>query len=231
MKIALLADIHANGDALEVVLRAAKVAGVDRLFIAGDIVGYYYDVDRVLTLLDDWDCAMVRGNHESMLRDWCSGRGRELIHRKYGSGIELASTQLGDRRCEDLYSLPAAREVCVEDFRILICHGSPWDEELYIYPDAGPATRDRMLAGGQNMVVFGHTHFPVVWRSQRGVVVNPGSVGQQRDRKPGACWALWDLQTHEVELRREQYDTMRLVAECRQRDPHLPYLAEVLVRH
>ncbi|MCH8855364.1 MAG: flagellar hook-associated protein FlgK [Proteobacteria bacterium] len=67
-------------------------------------------------------------------------------------------------------------------------------------------------------------------RVEGSIVVNPGSVGQPRDRIPGACWALWDTESHAVELRRETYDASAEIAACRERDPHLPYLADVLTR-
>jgi hypothetical protein len=46
----------------------------------------------------------------------------------------------------------------------------------------------------------------------------------------GACWALWDTASGDVSLCRESYDVAALVAECRRRDPDLPYLADVLTR-
>jgi len=79
-------------------------------------------------------------------------------------------------------------------------------------------------------VVFGHTHYPVLWNVEGRMAVNPGSVGQPRDRIPGACWALWDTDTDEIHLRREMYDAGGLVAECRARDPHLNFIADVLTR-
>ena len=41
---------------------------------AGDLVGYYYEADRVLELIDGWPHTMVRGNHEEMLAEWRSGQ-------------------------------------------------------------------------------------------------------------------------------------------------------------
>ena len=53
MRVGLLADIHGNADSLASVLAAAESLGVERLLIAGDLVGYYYDVEGVLALLDE----------------------------------------------------------------------------------------------------------------------------------------------------------------------------------
>jgi len=78
--------------------------------------------------------------------------------------------------------------------------------------------------------VMGHTHYPMLKRIGSTAVINPGSVGQPRDRKPGACWALFDTKDHTIELRRENYDSSSLVRECQLRHPELPYLSEVLQR-
>ena len=88
----------------------------------------------------------------------------------------------------------------------------------------------KFAAEGQDLVVFGHSHYPVLWREGGCIVVNPGSVGQPRDRRPGACWALWDTASHAVTLHRESYDAAPLIAEARRRDPQLPYLWKVLTR-
>ena len=230
MKIALLADIHANADALSAVLAAAKVADVDQILVAGDTIGYYYQPDRVFKLLQEWSWTMVRGNHEEMLRDWLAGQGQDDIRRRYGTGLAEAARCLTARQIEDLLALPPTRELQVDGRRVLLCHGSPWDLNAYVYPDAADEVPRRMAAGGHDLVVFGHTHYPVVWELDSARVVNPGSVGQPRDRKPGACWAIWDTQADTVVLRREPYDVSRITAECCRRDPHLPYLADVLAR-
>ena len=69
MKIAVLSDIHGNNLALKLVLDEARILGVERLFILGDIVGYYYHPEEVIHLLNDWHKEMIQRNHESMLKD------------------------------------------------------------------------------------------------------------------------------------------------------------------
>jgi predicted phosphodiesterase len=79
-------------------------------------------------------------------------------------------------------------------------------------------------------VVIGHTHYSMLMRFGDALLLNPGSVGQPRDRKPGAAWATFDTVTGEVELRRERYDTGPLARGAAKRHPDMPYLAEVLTR-
>ncbi|NJL17433.1 MAG: hypothetical protein HC938_09750 [Nitrospira sp.] len=105
-----------------------------------------------------------------------------------------------------------------------------WDINQYIYPDASEELFGRCVESNFDLVVMGHTHYPTLRRMGNTLLVNPGSVGQPRNRKPGASWALFDTESGAVDLRTEQYDVTCLVGECRRRHSELPYLYEVLSR-
>ena len=230
MKVALLADIHGNADALSVVLSAARAAGAERSLIAGDLVGYYPDAACVLDLLDEWDWEGVGGNHEAMLEQWHQGKDLDAISNKYGTALACTVTELDAARIDMLISLPATRDLEIAARRVRLCHGAPWDRDEYVYPDANDAVKTRFAADGLDLVVYGHTHYPTLWRVGETLVVNPGSVGQPRDRKPGACWALWDTDNNDVQLHRESYDMEPLIARCKASDPGVPFLWMVLTR-
>jgi len=230
MKVALLGDIHGNSDALNAVLVAAKKEGAVKTLITGDLVGYYPDAPKVLELLIDWDWTSVGGNHEGMLSDWCAGVNQNDILFRYGSAIRSTFENLTSEQVDLLVNLPSSSSLNVLGKKVLLCHGSPWDRDVYIYPDASEGIRDRFSEGEFDLVVFGHTHYPTRWVCGETLVVNPGSVGQPRDRKPGACWVLWDSGENTVEFRREEYDMGRLIAQIKKSDPQLPYLWKVLTR-
>jgi putative phosphoesterase len=231
MRIGLVGDIHGNDAALQSVLEAAAASKVDRLLVTGDLVGYYFAPLRVLELLSGWKFDVVRGNHEEML-----SRARNdtaylaTVEARYGSGVRVAIDQLSSMQLDTLCSMPHPLEIEIDGSRILLSHGTPWDLDQYIYPDADQEMLSGCLPKNYDLVVMGHTHYPMVNRIGNTAVVNPGSVGQPRDRKPGACWALFDTKDHTIELRRENYDSSSLVRECQLRHPELPYLSEVLQR-
>jgi predicted phosphodiesterase len=86
LKIAVISDIHGNSYALNAVLEDAKLNKVERLFILGDIVGYYYSPQIVLDLLSEWHYDIIIGNHENILEALLTGRiPHEDIISKYGS--------------------------------------------------------------------------------------------------------------------------------------------------
>lgn len=231
MLLGLAGDIHGNDLALEAVLKAARTAGAEALLVTGDLVGYYYRPAAVLALLEGWTVRIVRGNHEDMLaRSRTDARILDAFEGKYGTGLRAALDELSREQIENLCGLPHPLDLTLDSRRILLCHGAPWDSECYVYPDAAPDILQRCAIGGHDLVVLGHTHYAMAHRIGLTTIVNPGSVGQPRDRRPGAAWALYDTKTGAVSLRREPYDIERIVAQARARDPDLPYLANILTR-
>lgn len=231
MKIGLLGDIHGNIDALRAVLQAAKQAEVRRLLLTGDLVGYYFSPLSVINELSSWKCDAVRGNHEEMLsKSRYDNNFLENVNRRYGSGLKVAINQLSTSQQDELCQLPERKEIEINGTRILLCHGSPWNSNEYVYPTANYKSLKRFQTENFDIVVMGHTHYPMIKKIGKTVLVNPGSVGQPRSYKPGAEWALLDSFDQSVVLRREAYDTSKLIQECLTRHPELPYLSNVLMR-
>lgn len=231
MKIALLGDIHANHIALEAVLKQAKKSGVELFFITGDLVGYYFWPQKVLELLSSVEHIVVRGNHEDMLASIRTDITLlPKIELKYGIGLRLALEQLSVEQLDKLTSLPTRKYINLENFTLLLCHGSPWDTDQYVYPDASEEVIEKCASVDADIVVMGHTHYPMCRYFGSTILVNPGSVGQPRNKSPGAAWAILDTDTKNITLRNEDYDIQSVVKEATRRQPNLSYLAEVLVR-
>lgn len=232
MKVGLLSDIHGNATALESVLSSAREKKVEKLLCCGDYVGYYYQAAKTLALLNEWEWEGVSGNHEAMLSDWLENRNRKKIKDKYGSGIAIAAKELGEINAKFLFNKPSMTKILVDDKEVILCHGSPWNRDFYVYPDANKVIIEKMekYDPSYDILVFGHTHYPILWEVGHKKIINPGSVGQPRDRKPGACWALWDTATNEVEFFREDYNCKPVIEMCEELDPENKYLKDVLVR-
>jgi putative phosphoesterase len=232
MRIGLLADIHGNAHALKAVLKSAREKNVNKLLCCGDYIGYYYEPDKIIPLLDSWDWEGVGGNHEAMLYDWLNNKNKKKINAKYGLGISIAAEKLEYETVVRYYEMPNTKKLDIDNYKILLCHGSPWDRDIYIYPDADKDVVNKMFEYDPDfdVLVYGHTHYPVIWGKNKKKIINPGSVGQPRDRKPGAAWALLDSDTNNVTFYREKYDVNPVIEMCRKYNPEIKYLAEVLVR-
>lgn len=231
MKLALLGDIHGNADALAAVLDGVRREHVKQLLLTGDFVGYYYHPDKVLRALEGWAFHAVRGNHEDMLFLAQSNESFATQYRaRYGSGVHIALNCLSEKEMDILRDLPVSRVLTLDGKQVLLGHGAPWDTDFYIYPNASDEIWQRLASYGCDYVVLGHTHHRYSKRLGNTMIINPGSVGQPRDRQPGAAWALLDTEADTVTFFTEEYAFESLAAEAGIRDPNLPYLVEVLTR-
>jgi putative phosphoesterase len=230
MRIALLGDIHGNCFALSAVLEAAREASVEKLLITGDFVGYYFWPREVMDMLADWDVVAVRGNHEDMLLELLSAPASiEKINTTYGSGLNVAIETLKPTQLDWLCNLPHPRSIDFDGRLLLLCHGSPLNVNQYVYPDAKTDLLERCSEPTYQWIVMGHTHYPMVKRVGKSILVNPGSVGQPRNRISAAHWALLDTTSQELSLMTVPYDISPVVALAAQRHPELPYLVNVLL--
>ena len=175
MRLAVIGDIHGNSAALRSVLERAASEKADALLITGDLVGYYFDPAGVIDLLEPWKRFAVRGNHEDMLAEAQRDPQRlAQIGSRYGSGVGAALHALSPEQLEGLCALPHPLDLSLGGRRILLCHGAPWDNDCYVYPDADEALLARCAVRGYDYVILGHTHYPMVRRANDAVIVNPG---------------------------------------------------------
>lgn len=231
MKIALLGDIHGNIDALRAALGEARALGVEHLCVTGDLVGYYYHPQAVWEELAAWPRNIVRGNHEDLLLQAIRNPAlMDDLDRRYGSAHRRAAAELSQQTLRQLAQLPVSEALEIAGVRILLCHGTPLSVDEYVYPDSSDDRWRQFEVKGGDFVFYGHTHYRLTKEIGGTVVVNPGSIGQPRDRITGAAWALIDLGTRKVELKSTPYDSAPLLHEVAQFDPEKSYLAKVLTR-
>lgn len=210
-----MSDIHANLEALKAAL---EQTAFDAVWVLGDLVGYGADphavVDKVQELQPQF---LIRGNHDKVCSGLESTKDFSLLARQ---SAQWTLRTLNPETRAYLQSLPLG-PLSFEDY--LLCHGSPVDEDEYIMsPYQIPA-----LLEAQNAQVcfFGHTHVPIIYRSDGAQVVecpvgeslvlqlkegrryflNPGSVGQPRDGDRRGCTALLDTQRKVVEFIKFDY--------------------------
>jgi diadenosine tetraphosphatase ApaH/serine/threonine PP2A family protein phosphatase len=205
MRFAVLSDVHANREALEEVEGKLRGLAVDALLYLGDAVGYNADPDYCTRQVAAMTDLMVRGNHDKTVSnpvdlDWYNEVAR--------SAIQWTRRATSTAALDILASFPKGPRI-VRD-RYLICHGSPMDEDLYITRQADVDRSFRYLSektDGVRICFYGHTHVPYIIEENgrtltpperyrldpaRRYLINPGSVGQPRDRIPLASFGVFD---------------------------------------
>jgi putative phosphoesterase len=200
MRVGIISDIHGNSFGLAAVLGDLDQQGVDCILGAGDMVGYYPYVNEVFELLRLREMTWILGNHECYLL----GRLAVTQERWRDYNLHYVDRVIDQDHREWLSQLPTERSLEFNGVRWVLCHGSPWAVDEYIYPDY--KYFERFKSVGADVIVMGHTHIPMIRQAGRVWVINPGSCGQPRDGNPLAAYALVDTETYEIEVRRIAYD-------------------------
>ena len=227
-RLAVLADIHGNADALSAVFMDILDQSPDALVNLGDCFSGPLDAARTAHLLAGTSfAATVRGNHDRWLSD----------PNAMDAWDKRALTQLSPETLGWLATLPAT--AVVDD--AFLCHATPQNDLSYwleAYTPDGAARRaplDKITARArdipQTLLLCGHTHVARTVRLADGrLVVNPGSVGCPgfTDHSapsprhvcagtPFAAYAILDRQGAQwtVSHRLVSYDTTNAVARAR----------------
>lgn len=219
--IALLADIHANLEALEACLAHARAAGATRYALLGDIVGYGADpgavVDIAARLVDDGAIA-VQGNHDEAIL-----RSGGYMNETAKAAIEWTKRRLDERQKRFLAELP----LTARSGECLFVHASAHRPERWDYVDGPGAARLSIDAAGAPYTVSGHIHdqrlyfdtgnarvgafhptpgSPIPVSPRHRWLAIAGSVGQSRDADPRAAYALLDTAQKRITFHRVAYD-------------------------
>jgi len=221
MRYLVLTDVHANLEALDACLAFARSRGFDQTLVLGDLVGYGPDpnltIERIIGLEP---VAIVRGNHDKVACGIDQADGFNVVARTAAHWTLDTLTPANRRWLANLPVGPVLVDELVE-----ICHGSPFDEDAYIF-DELDAVRALKVAE-RPLCLFGHTHYPVTFELLEGAfdsmgpaasaesllalkpgakyLVNPGSVGQPRDGDARAACAVVDVERRHLELYRIPY--------------------------
>jgi len=199
MRIVFISDVHANHIGLRTVLK--NIGQVDKIFCAGDITGYFPFPNEVIKLLKEYNVICVKGNHDKYLLD---GRAPQDANQHVKDSVKFTKKIISDESLDFLKNLPEKIELTIDDKKVFICHGSPWNLlEERIYPDYPNFERFEQVPA--DLVVLGHTHYPFIKKVGDKTIINPGSCGQPRDYNK-LSYALWNLHNNEFKIERIDWD-------------------------
>jgi putative phosphoesterase len=196
MTIAFVSDIHGNYEALRAVLAVLDQEGVSEIYCAGDVVGYYSQVNECCAALRERNIPVVMGNH-----DWyMAGGGFCPRSRSVNDCLAYQRRVIDPSHVEWLRTFPV--QMRIGDVHMV--HGG-WSDPIDEYLEPSAAYFERL--DGRHFV-SGHNHIQTLLQFGPKVYCNPGSVGMPRDGDPRAAFALCDGSS--FELRRIEYNMQRV---------------------
>jgi putative phosphoesterase len=236
MRYLILSDMHANWDAFEVVLKKVRRKRFDTVLVLGDLVGYGAAPNQVVEAIRELapKVCTVRGNHDKVVAEIDDGQN---FNQTALTAARWTTERLTASNLSYVRQLPQG-PIQVED-DLAICHGSPLDEDTYVFSDIDAF--QIFAAFPVSVTFFGHTHIPSLFslegkrlgvqalRGESGsmtldpngrYLVNPGSIGQPRDRDPRASYMTYDSDKRLVRWCRVPYPVGR--AQSRIRKAGLP---------
>jgi len=214
-RIAVLSDIHSNMTAFNAVINDLKSQSFDLVINLGDLVGYYTQPNEVVERASELFDFGVMGNH-----DFAAIEPEDLMYSTLNSAAKYALSHnkqlISQRNKSYLATQPMKLFIKTPYGTITAVHGDPLTIFGYIY-GKNPVEMEqeirKALSHTESKFLFvGHTHIQGMYRSNTNqIYLNPGAVGQPRDGDPRAAYALIDLETLDIDLRRIPYDIDQVV--------------------
>jgi predicted phosphodiesterase len=226
VRVAVFSDVHANLAALEAVLADIDAATVDEIWCLGDLTGYGARPNECVALVRERADVCLVGNHDLVVR---GDLGVDAFTADAAEAASYARAQLAEAEREWLRTLaPLGQRAGVE-----LYHGSIRDPvwEYVLTAEIALACLNRQRS---TLALVGHSHVALAVHADHGelhgglaaadseyvlknrhCLLNPGSVGQPRDRDPRAAWLMLDLEAQTAHFRRSEYDIARTQAEIR----------------
>lgn len=221
MKALVVSDLHSNAEALRAVFSRVRRKKFDHVICLGDFVGYGGQPNQVLDVMRNLRGRKlyIRGNHDRVASGLEEAIGFNQVA-KFAALWTRDHLSAPNRRF--LRELPLGPLRAGE---ILICHGAPHDEDEYVFHEAHAAQIFGMTDAP--IILYGHTHLPVIFtvdaegwvrgaairgeatvklEPNKRYLINPGSVGQPRDRNPESSFAMIDDARRTIQFFRVPYD-------------------------
>jgi putative phosphoesterase len=203
MRVAALADIHGNVDALDAVLTDSRCTTSDLIVVLGDVIAGPFPAETFDRLAELGDrVRILRGNADRLVLD----EGTEVSRWR--------RERLGPARIAAVREWPTRFVVAVEGLGdACCCHATPASDEALITRLAPPHEVAAALAGTrESVVVAGHTHVQDDRAADGHRLINVGSVGWPYEGRRGAYWTLLGP---DVEFLRTDYDVEAAIAAIR----------------
>lgn len=219
-KLAFISDIHGNIEAFQSVLKDIEERSIELhdVYCLGDSVGYGPRPNEVIDLLKEHNIQSILGNYDEAVAFYLPTCGCNINSEsdkvKTKNSLNWAVENTNDENKEYIRNFEENLSLDVEGYRILLTHASPFSITDYVFEDDIEKQEQITEDLEEDIIIFGHTHFPYVKRVNNKLFINAGSVGRPKDGDNRACYCILELGDNiDVEFVRVPYDFEKMAKE------------------
>lgn len=182
-----MSDVHCNVAAFEAAV-AAMAPQVDEIWLAGDAIYEYRFSNEIIRAVRDLGIRSILGNHEIVFLSHLGAPARAA------DGVDPAAVDW-------LATVPLEVDATIGGTRVLMVHATPWPPHSEYMYARGPLL-PRCAEVDADILIYGHTHMPLVATVGDTLVVNPGSLGESREAgaRDQSTYALVDTEARTAEI-------------------------------
>jgi predicted phosphodiesterase len=205
MRLAVLADIHGNLQALEAVLEHAQKQNVDQIIIAGDLINVLPDSRACWDLVQSLKLPMVRGNHERYIFHYNTPFAHPNWYSEAFKGLPLFVAEFSEDQRKEMEALPL--RLHFDD--MLIVHASYRGDYDTVNLETPLSELEEMFAdSNERFILRGHNHRNYSVKFADRHIETIGSVGLPLDGRPEAKYVIAEktAQGWSIEKQQVSYD-------------------------
>ncbi|MDB0581326.1 metallophosphoesterase family protein [Salinicoccus roseus] len=234
-RMAVIADIHGNYDALSEVMKDMEKFDIDAVYCLGDIVSLGHQTNEVLELLTGLpNLTIIRGNHDEEVLKAFRKIPSEVTGPEHDHHVWVAE-HLDPVYEEYLAALPLVQTREAGGKKILLTHYHLESDDTYTPIDPAPSVESLAPIyrdSDHDIILFGHDHMRHHFEHDHQLFLNPGALGVTSTAyAPYMIIEIEDDGAVHITHRNVHYDRQAFIGGLRREDPPaMDYILNVLLK-
>lgn len=219
-KVVFISDIHGNIEAMKSVIADIEARNIDmsNVYCLGDSVGYGTRPNEVINMLKEMEIVSILGNYDEAVGFYLPTCGCNIKSdsdkAKTKNALSWTVEHTSSEKKEYLREFEEQLTLQISEKKLLLTHASPISITDYVFEEDTEKQEEIAEELEEDIIVFGHTHFPYVKEIKGKLFINAGSVGRPKDGDNRACYCILTIgEKLEVEFVRISYDVEKMAKE------------------
>ncbi|MGD9569166.1 MAG: metallophosphoesterase [Sedimentibacter sp.] len=233
-KLIFISDIHGNIEALKSIIKDIKdkQISLENIYCLGDLVGYGPRPNEVIELIRQYNIKTILGNYDEAVGFYLPTCGCNIDTPndkiKTQNSLSWTGQHTLENNKEFLRDLEEQITLEINGYGLLLTHASPYSINDYVYENNTEKQEEIAENLEEDIIVFGHTHYPYYKKINDKLFINAGSVGRPKDGDNRACYCIVEIgAVVNIQFVRVPYDVEKVAKEI-EKSELLDEFAEML---